>query len=583
MKDQDKSKQQLVSELGELRRRVASQEKDTEAALLLQVAPLGIHECDTDGRITFVNPSQERITGYTADELLGTRIWERIEPGPQKDSLPVYLKQLVSEQPPPTPFVARNIRKNGEVYDIRVDWNYKRNPQGQVTGFVCVVSDVTEQKRTGAALLESEERFRKVFEEGPLGVVLLSLEACIRRCNRRFCEMLGYSEEEIVALGLVGISHPEDWEKDFQFGSRLLRGEIPTYTIDKRYVRKGGTVFWGQLTVSMMHDAEGRSTMVIGMVEDISERKRAEAGLRDNERTLRTLMDASPESILLMDSKGTILFANTTTARRLGRPIEEIVGRTPYDVLPSEIAAVRMNYFEEVVRTGEPIRFADERFDRCLENAMHPILDEQGKVAAVAVLGVDQTEGKQAQEALKQAHDELEKRVEEQTAELAAANRQLKNEVDVRRNAEEALRQHRDMLQAIYDGMFEGLLILDFETKRLIRVNSSLCRMLGYTEEELLSMSVTDIHPAEEAPGCCRDSKHGSMRDMRRMWTFPFCGRMVVSFMPMSSATRLSSVAASVSPPSFVTSPSASRPGRLCSKAVMSFRPSTTRSWMASL
>ena len=69
-----------------------------------------------------------------------------------------------------------------------------------------------------------------------------------------------------------------------------------------------------------------------------------------------------------------------------------------------------------------------------------------------------------------------------------------------RKRAEEALRQQHDELRAIYDGMFEGLLIQDFETKRLIRVNSSLCRMLGYTEEELLSMSVMDIHPKDEVP-----------------------------------------------------------------------------------
>ncbi len=287
MKDHDKSKQQLISELGELRQRVtelekASQDRETDAALVLQVAPLGIHECDTNGQITFVNPSQERITGYTEDQLVGTYIWDWIEPGPQKDSLPAYLKHLVSEQPPPTPFVTRNTRKNGEVYDIRVDWNYKRNPQGQVTGFVSIISDITEQRQT-------------------------------------------------------------------------------------------------------------------------------EQQLRHSERTLRTLMDASPESILLLDSKGMILFANTTTARRLGRPLKEMVGRTPYDVFPSEVAAVRTRYFEEVVRTGEPIRFADERFDRHIETALHPVLDEQGKVTAVAVLGIDQTERKRAEEALKNAHDELER------------------------------------------------------------------------------------------------------------------------------------------------------------------------------
>ncbi len=222
--------------------------------------------------------------------------------------------------------------------------------------------------------------------------------------------------------------------------------------------------------------------------------------LRHSERMLRTLTDASPESILLMDSKGTILFANTTTARRLGKTNDEIVGHTPYDVLPSEVAAVRMRHFDEVVRTGEPVRFDDERSGRYIENAVHPVLDEQGKVAAVAVFGIDRIERKQAQESLKRAHDELERRVKERTADLAAANRQLSGEADVRRTAEEALRQSLNQLRAIYDGMFEGLLILDFETKRLIRVNSSLCRMLGYTEDELLSMSVLDIHPADEAP-----------------------------------------------------------------------------------
>ena len=87
MNDQDKSKEQLIAELVELRQRVAEERASPElktAAALFQVAPLGIHECDTEGRITFVNPSQEAITGYTADELVGTYIWDRIVPGPER-------------------------------------------------------------------------------------------------------------------------------------------------------------------------------------------------------------------------------------------------------------------------------------------------------------------------------------------------------------------------------------------------------------------------------------------------------------------------------------------------------------------
>ena len=113
-----------------------------------------------------------------------------------------------------------------------------------------------------------------------MGIVLLGLNAHVQQCNRRFCEMLGYSEEEIIALNLVGITHADDRESGSQLISRLLHGEISKYTIDKRYVRKDGMAFWGQLTASMMHDAEGKPTAVIGMIEDISERKRTEERLR---------------------------------------------------------------------------------------------------------------------------------------------------------------------------------------------------------------------------------------------------------------------------------------------------------------
>ena len=168
----DKNKQQLRGELAESRQRVAELEKalqatEMKAAILLQAAPLGIHVCDAEGRITYVNPRQERITGYSSEELVGTYIWDRMEPGPAKDALPAYLKHLVLEQPIPTPFVAKNIQKNGERYEIRVDWNYERNPQGQVTAFVCIITDVTEQKRAEDALATNKAVLEATIESLP--------------------------------------------------------------------------------------------------------------------------------------------------------------------------------------------------------------------------------------------------------------------------------------------------------------------------------------------------------------------------------------------------------------------------------
>jgi PAS domain S-box-containing protein len=336
-------------------------------------------------------------------------------------------------------------------------------------------------EQTEGALRESEERFRKVFDEGPLGVVLLGLDIRIRRCNRRFCEMMGCSEEEIIALGLVGISHPEDWEKDFQFGSRLLRGEIPTYTIDKRYVRKEGTVFWGQLTVSMMHDAEGKSTMVIGMIEDITERKQAEESLRSGQRTLRTLIDASPEVIVLADTKGTVLIANETAARRLGTTVDKMTGQGIHAFVAPEVGAQRMKRLREVIRTGEAVRFEDQRSGSYFEIAMHPVFEEAGKVAAVAILAIDQTARKRAETALQQAHDELERRVEERTAELTKAN--------------EELTIFRRFAEASGEGF--GMSEMD---GRIVYVNSTLCRLFGEaTPQDVIGKQVSTYYPQKYA------------------------------------------------------------------------------------
>ena len=326
---------------------------------------------------------------------------------------------------------------------------------------------------------ESEERFRKIFEEGPIGILLANADGRIQRANRRFCEMLGCSEGEIIALGLPGISHPDDWERDRPLLSRLWQGEISHYHVEKRYLRKDGQAVLAQLTVSLMHDEAGRPIYCIGMVEDITERKQAEEKLQNSERTLRTLMDANPESIVLMDTDGRTLLANATTAHRLGTTVDKIIGKTPKDLLPPEIAATRLRHLREVVRTGKAFRFEDERFGRTIENAVHPILDEQGKVTAVAVLGIDRTENKQSEEALQKARDELERRVEERTAELATANENL------------------DIFRKFAEASGEGFGMTDFDGC-ITYANPTACRLFGEEKpENAKGKNVSTYYPEE--------------------------------------------------------------------------------------
>lgn len=128
------------------------------------------------------------------------------------------------------------------------------------------------------------------------------------------------------------------------------------------------------------------------------------------------------------------------------------------------------------------------------------IYSESGEVDALEGLMTDITERKSAEAALKKAHDVLEDKVRERTAELTAANERLQLEIEDRQRTAEALQQSCNELQTIYDGMTDGMHILDLETLKPVRVNAALCRMMGYSQEEALRLTFADAHPSEDLP-----------------------------------------------------------------------------------
>ena len=141
------------------------------------------------------------------------------------------------------------------------------------------ITDVTGRKQVEERLRASEERFRKVFEEGPLGMTIIDLEYRFTRVNRNFCTMLGYSEEELTGIPFAEITHPDDVNKDISLAESLMKNEIPLYNIEKRYIRKDNRIIWATLTASCARSDSGEPLYGIGMIEDITERKGMEADL----------------------------------------------------------------------------------------------------------------------------------------------------------------------------------------------------------------------------------------------------------------------------------------------------------------
>ena len=164
-----------------------------------------------------------------------------------------------------------------------------RDSTGKVVAGIEAVRDITQRKQMEEKLRESEERFRRIFEDGPLGMIIADPDFMILKANRAVCEMLGYAEADLPGQSIEEITHPQDRETSINMLMQLLHGEVPLYQLEKRYVKKNGEALWVNLTVTAIRGQEGKVLYALGMVENISRRKLAE---QERERLVRDLQQA---------------------------------------------------------------------------------------------------------------------------------------------------------------------------------------------------------------------------------------------------------------------------------------------------
>jgi len=237
-----------------------------------------------DNPIVFVNSAFETITGYLIPEALGKNC--RFLHGEDRDQPALEeIRRAVAERRE-VRAVLRNYRKDGtpfwndlQIFPVRDDF-------GRVTHFVGIQNDITERLQAEEALRRSEAQFKAMFEGAPIGIALVDGEGHPRVANPALAEMLGYTVEELRGMAFADFTHPQDLYLDLKLFRDLMEGKRDHYRMEKRYVRKDGRVFWGDLSVALARDSEGKPLFAVGMVSNIQKWREAEAALRSRDAVL---------------------------------------------------------------------------------------------------------------------------------------------------------------------------------------------------------------------------------------------------------------------------------------------------------
>jgi hypothetical protein len=356
-------------------------------------------------QIIFVSPAFTKLTGYAPEEVVGKT--PRILQGPNTDG--AALNRLFKDCAAGKVFHGEMVNYHKDRSEFYVEWNAGpvRNERGEVTHFAAAVRDVTGRRRIEEELRRSEEEFRSLFDLSAIGVAQVSPEGRYLRVNRKLCQMLGYSEQEMLNLTLHEVTHPDDRDRSAARLSSSFAGESEEYSIEKRYVRKDGAIIWVLINWTVVRGPAGRPLRTVANVQDITARKQAEDALRANEAQLRAILDNSTAVIFVKDLEGRYLRINRWYEVLHGVTEAEVKGKTDYDIHAREIAdAVRAND-REVIAANTPLQFEEQVAIadglRHFISVKFLLYDERGRPYAICGIATDITERNQAEEALRES------------------------------------------------------------------------------------------------------------------------------------------------------------------------------------
>lgn len=458
---------------------------------------------DRQQRFTFVNERAAQVLKQSREELLGSNVGVAF---PEATSSQFYTEcRNVA--------VSRREAHFEEFYAPLGKW-FEVHAYPHEEGIAIYFRDVTERKRGEEQLREAEERFHSAFDNTPVGMALVSPEGRYTQVNHAFCELLGYPEEELLDKTYMDLTYPEDYETSIAYARQVDSGALDNYTLEKRYVHAGGYPVWVSLSISLVKGTNGDPLYYISQIQDIEERKQAEAALREDAERLAAIISTQRAIVVAEPDQKSVMKLIVERSRELtgadGAVVEMIEGEELIYHTASGKArghvGLRLNLSSsisgECVREKEILRSDDAEQDPRVDQAairqtgarsliVVPLYHRQEIVGVLKVFsGNAHAFGNRDVDTL-QLMAGLIAATMSHTAEFEAKQALL----DERTASLTKIRESEERFRTIFEGAASGIAILDLDG-RILQSNPELQEMLGYDGSEMEGANFLDItHP----------------------------------------------------------------------------------------
>jgi PAS domain S-box-containing protein len=320
-------------------------ERELLLRLIFETGPGCIKRVAADGTLLHMNPAGlEFIEAKEEIEVLGLSVFDLVVPE-HVDAFRQMHQKVIQGEHHTLQFEIMGFKGTRRWMETHaVPFN---NPITKEVEQLAVTHDITKRKGIEDLIRKGDKKFRAIFEQAPTGIAISdSLTGQFQQINLKYCDITGYSQEEMLNLTFQELTHPDDLQTDLAHMQKLLTDQIDSLQLEKRYIQKNGETVWVNLTCVPLWLEPQDPRLHIAMVQDITERKRAEKRLQESEERYRVLYEDNPSMYFTVTRQGTIISVNRFGAQQLGYSVEELVGQPVINLFIEEEKSQVQKHFE---------------------------------------------------------------------------------------------------------------------------------------------------------------------------------------------------------------------------------------------